>query len=59
MKTSLHHYFSQLPDPRIHRNKKHLLDAFIEVALSQIPLHMKTKPSKWVVDTELNLNSHS
>ena len=25
MKTSLHHYFSQLPDPRIHRNKKHLL----------------------------------
>jgi len=25
MKTSLHHYFSQLPDPRIQRNKKHLL----------------------------------
>jgi len=25
MKTSLHDYFSQLPDPRIHRNKKHLL----------------------------------
>lgn len=25
MKTSLHQYFSQLPDPRIHRNKKHLL----------------------------------
>ncbi|MCK5138033.1 MAG: transposase family protein [Bacteroidales bacterium] len=25
MKISLHQYFSQLPDPRIHRNKKHLL----------------------------------
>ncbi len=25
MKTSLHHYFAQLPDPRIHRNRKHLL----------------------------------
>ena len=25
MKTSLHHYFNQLPDPRIHRNRKHLL----------------------------------
>ena len=25
MKTSLHQFFSQLPDPRIHRNKKHLL----------------------------------
>lgn len=25
MKTSLHHFFGQLPDPRIHRNKKHLL----------------------------------
>lgn len=25
MKTSLHGYFSSLPDPRIHRNKKHLL----------------------------------
>ena len=25
MKTSLHHYFDQLPDPRIHRNRKHLL----------------------------------
>jgi predicted transposase YbfD/YdcC len=25
MKTSLHQFFSQIPDPRIHRNKKHLL----------------------------------
>lgn len=25
METSLHKYFSKLPDPRIHRNKKHLL----------------------------------
>jgi len=25
MKTSLHHYFDKLPDPRIHRNRKHLL----------------------------------
>ena len=25
MKTSLHHYFEQIPDPRIHRNRKHLL----------------------------------
>ena len=25
METSLHQYFSKLSDPRIHRNKKHLL----------------------------------
>ena len=33
MKTSLHDYFSQLPDPRIHRNKKHLLIDIIVLSI--------------------------
>lgn len=33
MKTSLHHYFSKLPDPRIHRNKKHLLIDIIVLSI--------------------------
>ncbi|MEA1875380.1 MAG: ISAs1 family transposase [Bacteroidota bacterium] len=33
METSLHHYFSQLPDPRIHRNKKHLLIDIIVLSI--------------------------
>ena len=33
MKTSLHHYFSQLPDPRTHRNKKHLLIDIIVLSI--------------------------
>ena len=36
-------------------SKKRLLDAFTEVALSQLPWHMKKKPDNWVVDTELYL----
>ena len=33
MKTSLHDYFSQLPDPRIPRNKKHLLIDIIVLSI--------------------------
>jgi predicted transposase YbfD/YdcC len=33
MKTSLHHYFGQLPDPRIQRNKKHLLIDIIVLSI--------------------------
>ena len=33
MRTSLHHFFSQLPDPRIHRNKKHLLIDIIVLSI--------------------------
>jgi predicted transposase YbfD/YdcC len=33
MKTSLHDYFSQLPDPRIQRNKKHLLIDIIVLSI--------------------------
>ena len=33
MDTSLHHYFNQLPDPRIHRNKKHLLIDIIVLSI--------------------------
>ncbi len=33
MKTSLHHYFSPLPDPRIQRNKKHLLIDIIVLSI--------------------------
>ena len=33
MNTSLHHYFGQLPDPRIHRNKKHLLIDIIVLSI--------------------------
>jgi predicted transposase YbfD/YdcC len=33
MKTSLHDYFSQLPDPRIRRNKKHLLIDIIVLSI--------------------------
>jgi len=33
MATSLHDYFSQLPDPRIHRNKKHLLTDIIVLSI--------------------------
>ena len=33
METSLHHYFSQLPDPRIHRNRKHLLIDIIVLSI--------------------------
>ena len=36
MKTSLHHYFGQLPDPRIHRNKKHLLIDIIVLSVIAI-----------------------
>jgi LysR family hydrogen peroxide-inducible transcriptional activator len=34
-------------------SKQYLLEAFTEVALSQLPRHMKVKPEGWVVDTEL------
>jgi len=33
MKTSLHEYFSQIPDPRIHRNRKHLLTDIIILSI--------------------------
>ena len=33
MKTSLHYYFGQLPDPRIQRNKKHLLIDIIVLSI--------------------------
>ncbi|MDA3821617.1 MAG: ISAs1 family transposase [Bacteroidales bacterium] len=33
METSLHHFFNQLPDPRIHRNKKHLLIDIIVLSI--------------------------
>ncbi len=33
MKTSLHDYFSQLPDPLIQRNKKHLLIDIIVLSI--------------------------
>jgi LysR family hydrogen peroxide-inducible transcriptional activator len=36
-------------------SKRHLLDAFLDVALSQLPAHMKKKPSDQVVDTALEL----
>jgi len=36
METSLHHYFSQLPDPRIQRNKKHLLIDIIILSIIAI-----------------------
>lgn len=39
----------------LHSGKKRLLDAFTEMALSQLPAHMKTRPDSWVVDTELDL----
>ena len=36
-------------------SKKHLLDAFIRTALSQLPAHMKRKPNGDVVDTALKI----
>ena len=36
MKTSLHQYFSSLPDPRIHRNKKHLLIDIIVLTIISV-----------------------
>ena len=33
MDTSLHYYFNQLPDPRIHRNKKHFLIDIIVLSI--------------------------
>ncbi|HDR89665.1 MAG TPA: hydrogen peroxide-inducible genes activator [Bacteroidetes bacterium] len=39
--------------------RRHLLDAFVEVVLSQLPSHMKTRPSKWVVATELSVGQFS
>jgi len=35
--------------------KKHLLDAFTEVALSQLPAAMKRRPDTWVVDSGLKI----
>ncbi|MGC9471196.1 MAG: LysR substrate-binding domain-containing protein [Bacteroidales bacterium] len=39
--------------------RQHLLDAFVEVVLSQLPPHLKNKPSKWVVATELSVGQFS
>jgi len=36
--------------------KKHLLDAFTEVALSQLPAPMKRKPEMWVVDSGIKVD---
>jgi len=36
--------------------KKHLLDAFAEVALSQLPPSMKKRPDMWVVDSGIRVN---
>ena len=36
-------------------SKRHLLEAFLDVTLSQLPAHMKKKPSDQVVDTALKL----
>ena len=36
--------------------KKRLVDSFTEVALSQLPNHMKRRPAGWVVDTELEID---
>ncbi|MFZ5939750.1 MAG: hydrogen peroxide-inducible genes activator [Bacteroidota bacterium] len=36
--------------------KKHLLDAFTEVALSQLPASMKKTPEMWVVDSGIKVD---
>ncbi|MBN1388923.1 MAG: hydrogen peroxide-inducible genes activator [Bacteroidales bacterium] len=36
-------------------NKKRLLDAFLEVALRQLPSHMKKRPPGMIMDTELKV----